>query len=101
MKPRRESCTRPWSGSRILQAQFDAAMNLMSAPLRPLDPARVDIWYARVPLEPSAPQIDRCRTVLDGEEIARADRFLFPRDRALFAVAHALVRTSLSRYAKR
>jgi 4'-phosphopantetheinyl transferase len=73
----------------------------MTRPLRQLDSSRIDVWYAQVAADLPPPQLARCRGLLDPTELARADRFLFERDRALFAVAHALVRTSLSRYAPR
>jgi 4'-phosphopantetheinyl transferase len=40
------------------------------------------------------------RLLLDGAERARADRFVFARDRETFTVAHALLRRVLSRYAE-
>lgn len=69
----------------------------MSTAPRPAADCRVDVWYARVEgFDPS--RLDRCRQLLDSDELARADRFVFDRDRQLFTVAHALLRHSLSRY---
>lgn len=54
-----------------------------AAPDRALDPA------ARA----------RCEALLSADEHARMQRFRFERDRNIYLVAHALVRTALSRYA--
>lgn len=63
-----------------------------------LPEATVDVWYARVEPELSADRVAALRPLLDAAELARADRFIFDRHRQLYTVAHALVRTTLSRY---
>ncbi len=42
--------------------------------------------------------LDRCWSVLAGDERARHDRFLFEKDRHLYLISHALVRWALSQY---
>jgi len=67
------------------------------APLQ-LGADEVHVWLAWTDaVDPVADA--RCATLLSAEERARHDRFHFERDRQLYRVAHALVRTSLSRYA--
>jgi 4'-phosphopantetheinyl transferase len=67
-------------------------------PLLAVAPDEAHLWYtptARV----SSALLDAQRAILDGDERARADRFVFPRHGAAFTIAHALVRCALSRYA--
>ena len=56
----------------------------------------VHIW--RVGLMQSEAVIARCRELLPADELARAERFHFDRDRRRFAVSHAMVRHVLGRY---
>jgi len=57
------------------------------------------VWTA-VPDQVSEPAaIARCEALLSPDERARMQRFRFERDRHIYLVAHALVRTALSRYA--
>ncbi len=55
----------------------------------------VEVWFARV--EPGAPEVAACLPLLSEQETARQQRFYFERDRSLYAVAHAMVRTALAR----
>jgi 4'-phosphopantetheinyl transferase len=55
------------------------------------------IWY-RLTEGLSPEEMAECRSVLSGEERERCERFHFERDRRDFAVAHALLRRTLSRY---
>lgn len=48
------------------------------------------VWI--VDLELSPDRLDRCSTVLDSAECARADRFVRPADRARFIASHAALR---------
>jgi 4'-phosphopantetheinyl transferase len=58
----------------------------------------VHVWLAD-PDEPlDAGQLQRLEMLLDAGERNRHRRFRFERDRRLFLVAHALLRTTLSRY---
>ena len=57
---------------------------------------QVHIW--RASLMQSEAVIARCREMLPADELARADRFHFDRDRRRFAVSHAMVRQVLARY---
>ena len=54
------------------------------------------IW--RVPLDVSADSVVRSSTLLSPEERARADRFVFARDRQHFTAARAALRLLLGRY---
>ena len=65
-----------------------------AAPLA-LPPDAVHVWTLPVPPGPEDEGLD----LLDTGETARWHRFRRPETRRLFAVAHALVRTALSRYA--
>ncbi len=57
------------------------------------------IWYV-LPEEIREPELlDRYRELLASDELARHQRFFLGKDRHLFLVAWALVRTTLSRYA--
>jgi 4'-phosphopantetheinyl transferase len=55
----------------------------------------VHVWVQPVPPGPADAGLD----LLDGSETARWHRFRRPETRRLFAAAHALLRTALSRYA--
>jgi len=61
-----------------------------------LAPGEVHIWKAG--LTPPASALERCRQLLSSEELARAARFYFEKDRDHFIVAHAMLRDVLSRY---
>jgi len=73
----------------------------MRRPLSDLPEGDVHLWVA-FPDEWTTPsQIASARSILDGEEIARMERFRFPEHRHLFLVSHLLVRTALSHYSDR
>lgn len=73
----------------------------MRCPLSDLPEGDVHLWVA-FPDEWTAPsQIASARDILDGDEIARMERFHFPEHRHLFLVSHFLVRTALSHYSDR
>jgi 4'-phosphopantetheinyl transferase len=61
-------------------------------------PTEVHVWLADPDERMDAAQLERLAMVLDPEERGRHRRFRFERDRRLFLVAHALLRTTLSRY---
>ena len=70
----------------------------MRCPLSNLPEGDVHLWVA-FPDEWAAPsQIASACDILNGDEIARMERFLFPEHRHLFLVSHFLVRTALSHY---
>ena len=56
----------------------------------------VHIWRAALDLAP--PQVHYLRDILSEDEVQRADRFAFERDRKHFTVARGLLRLVLSRY---
>lgn len=60
---------------------------------------RLDIWLAWTDEIRDPPLLADYRAVLSDQERERCDRFHFERDRHVYLVAHALVRSSLSRYA--
>ena len=78
--------------------------------LRALDPQKLLAWKDACSVRPNTVQVwafvlegppelvARCRTLLSPEERARADRFVFERDRVRHTVAHALLRHLLSLY---
>lgn len=57
----------------------------------------VVIWF-RPTLSMSAQAVDQARSMLSPDERARADRFVFERDRRDFVAAHALLRGALSHH---
>ena len=58
----------------------------------------VHVW--RTSLDLSAPQVQRLRQTLAGDELSRAARFHFERDRTHYTVARGVLRDLLSRYLK-
>lgn len=71
----------------------------MSRELLALAPEEVHVWCARTDDWTDAATVERCLALLDYEERRRHGRFIFDQHRRLYLVAHALVRTTLSRYA--
>lgn len=61
-----------------------------------LNPHEVHIW--RASLEPDEQTIEQYRQLLTADELARAQRFLFARDRHHFITARAILRTLLGSY---
>jgi 4'-phosphopantetheinyl transferase len=61
-----------------------------------LGPTEVHVWQAdlAVPVR----MLNELQATLSGDELARAARFHFPRDRARFIAAHAIVRNVLGGY---
>ena len=72
----------------------DAAFRLEGPVVLPVD--EVHLW--RVDLAAVAKEQDRWRAILSPEERARAERFLFSRDREYFTATRALLRTILASY---
>lgn len=64
-----------------------------------LDDRRIDIWYAFPGGIRNPELLDSYKEILSADEMTRYARFFFDRDRHLYLVAWALVRTTLSRYA--
>jgi 4'-phosphopantetheinyl transferase len=61
-----------------------------------LQPGEVHVWFARLDRTPA--RIARMRTILNADEIARADRFLMEVHRNRFIAARALLRDLLAGY---
>lgn len=59
----------------------------------------VDVWRAE--LDTAEPQVEELSRTLAADELARASRFYFPRDRRRFIAARALLRQILSLYTQR
>lgn len=73
------------------------ANSLADAAVRtPLAPGEVHIWRASQTVEP--PVLARLHALLDPAEKARAERFVFQRDRDRFIVAHGILRELLAAY---
>jgi 4'-phosphopantetheinyl transferase len=64
-----------------------------------LGSADVHVWLLEAPEAASAERAERCAALLSADERARMGRFHFAGDRRRYLFAHALVRTTLSRYA--
>jgi len=60
----------------------------------------VHVWFCRTERLTDEHILDRCAQVLSEVETERWQRYLRPRDRRLFLVAHGLLRFTLSRYAE-
>jgi 4'-phosphopantetheinyl transferase len=65
---------------------------------RTLDPGEVHVWYEITEASGDL-EIEEALAILSPNERARQSRFMFARDRRDYAVAHGLLRRSLSRYA--
>ena len=70
----------------------------MASPLLTVAPDELHLWITRSERVPAS-LLPAYRQLLDDGERARSDRFVFPRHRDAFTIAHALVRCALSRYA--
>ena len=64
----------------------------------PLGDRDVHVWEASPEALADEPANRLCLALLSPEERARHDRFVFARDRQVFLVAHALLRSILARY---
>src|ERR1700733_8370000 len=58
-----------------------------------LNEGDVHIWLTRLDVETQ--ELKRLRSYLNGEEVSRAERFVFPRDRDHFIVARGRLRALL------
>jgi len=58
----------------------------------------IDLWLLRPEEVQDGPELERCRSILSSEELARERRFLFARDRRSFVITRAFVRTVLGHY---
>lgn len=69
------------------------------SPPAPLPLTQVDLWFTDYVDIVDGARLDQYAALLDAEETARRQRFLFDRDRRAYAISHALLRTTLSHYA--
>ena len=67
-----------------------------SPPELTLSSAEVHVW--RADLDPAASCVEQLQRLLSADELERAARFHFPRDRRRFSVARGVLRDILSRY---
>lgn len=72
------------------------AVSGLKQPLELLGKCQVDIWH--IELAQNEQVIRACRERLSADEIERADRFYFEKDRRHFTVAHAALRQILAGY---
>jgi 4'-phosphopantetheinyl transferase len=75
-----------------------AATETLAVEKQELAAAEVHVW--RIHLIAHEGVIHRCRDLLSADELQRADRFYFERDRNRFILARAAMRKILSRYVK-
>lgn len=74
-----------------------AAHSLADTAVRsPLAPGEIHIWRASQTVEPAV--LARLHAPLDADEKARAERFVFQRDRDRFIAAHGILRELLAGY---
>lgn len=78
--------------------EIDPPIAAWPAPPEQLSLAAHEVHIWRVNLMQPAPVIACCRALLPEDEIARAQRFYFERDRRRFVVSHGMVRTVLGQY---
>lgn len=71
-------------------------MTAQPANLRGLSAGAVHIWH--IDLLPAGERIPDCRNFLADEDLQRAERFHFDRDRRRFVAAHAAMRNILAQY---
>lgn len=64
-----------------------------------IEPATIHLWVVDLERARDARLLESYRTLLDTEETERWQRFSFEEHRHQYLVSHALVRSSLSRYA--
>ena len=64
-----------------------------------LESREVHLWYSRPDQVTDDEHVAELLRLLSQDELVRYRRFWFDKDRHHFLVAHALVRTTLSRYA--
>jgi len=64
-----------------------------------LPPHEVHLWFVRYADVTDETAVQRYADLLNTDETARRNRFMFERDRRAYAVSHALLRTTLSHYA--
>jgi len=83
------------SSAEPLVAAAPETLLALPAPLV-TEPDTVHVWSFA--LEGPSELVERCRVSLSAEERHRADRFVFARDRVRYTIAHAVLRTLLSRY---
>jgi 4'-phosphopantetheinyl transferase len=78
----------------------NAAGTWPAAPAAPvLEPREVHMWRARLDVPPAA--LAELAAVLRSDELVRAARFRFPRDRDRYIAARGLLRIILGRYLRR
>ncbi len=82
--------------SLIVHCEGPKAALLETGPPGPLADAVPQVWFAT--LASIQDRQERYYALLDNEELARADRFRFPKDRNRYILGHGLLRETLGRY---
>jgi 4'-phosphopantetheinyl transferase len=78
----------------LIENEFHEYLAGLSVP--PLEACNVHSWFARISNNPV--QLAEYRSHLSADELARAQRFHFESDRAMFIFAHGMLRTLLGIY---
>lgn len=86
--------------ARLISREAERGAERMTSELEALG-REVHVWTASTALEAQPERLDACRALLSADERERCRRYVLDSSRRQFVVAHALLRTALSRYVDR